>query len=153
MSTCIENKGLNILFENDIDSTVLELDRINRVMSVQLLTEEKIGIQLKNNMIDLDERLEVGELIVTKIIANNETVKKIQLNEPFKINSISALLLNIKNRKIMSGIKINGIDSEYILIIAADSPCSLVIKAPFFSSAGVPEYSIDEYEEEILISH
>jgi hypothetical protein len=121
-------------------------------MSVQVLTEEKVGIQFKNNMIDLDDRLEVGELILAKTITINGTVKKIQLNNPFKINSISALLLNIKNKKIMSGIKIQGTDEEYILIIAADSPHSLVIKAPFYSSIGVPEYSIDEYEEEILIS-
>lgn len=129
------------------DSAFLKKDKLNHVWEIILKSSDGHYFLLKNNMIDLEERKEEGQVIISRL-ASVDTAGYTEVCFPrvLGVDSRLYVLLSQDDRNpLPSGIRViekNGVKHD---IVAGAAPESLVFLSPFYDEQKLPEYPIDDY--------
>jgi hypothetical protein len=125
-----------------------EFSQHERPMRTTLWRPGGIGLRIQSEMHDLAERLEVGVLCFDLVSAPAHDEKIVDLDSTFlQPLRVSKLVLSELGKSVESGLLIQSIGGEEILIVASAFPCFLAVRGVLsLYRIFDPEYPLNRYQ-------
>lgn len=135
-------------FLKGFEYALLDVDKLGHTWRMILARNDDVGLLFENKVVDLEERKEEGQLIVSEVqSATKNSYLKIEFPELLGKNAKLCFLLSQDEKNVWpSGLRIldeKGIEHN---IVAGAAPNSLVFLTPYYEEKRKPEYPLDYYK-------
>lgn len=144
-------KELGMFVSQGFIKVLLKRDTLNRILCITLVQKNNSVVEIRNKMVDLAERIEVGRLEFTNNgCPKSEEVEILVAEECFENSRIYLLVTKWNGNELVSGLKIVTRDDEEHYIVAGAAPYTLVFISNQYEEIHKPEYDLTEYEVVLL---
>lgn len=129
------------------NTLLLKRDRLDRIFCITLIQDDRESIEIRNKMIDLEERVEIGRLAIE--FNKDEKVGKHEIKiaaDYFVGAKVFLLIYRWKDKEIISGIKLVTLDSKDHIIVAGGGPFTLVFQSSLYDEKFDPECDLSDYK-------
>jgi hypothetical protein len=125
----------------------------HRATDFFLIRGDGSGLRFSIVMIDLAERMEVGVLSIESAKMDYVPEKLFELPPQFQQKLIpERLVLATEYGKIDSGLVLTAVNGDELILVSGVYPYTIEVRAPFAKGRFEPEYRIDKYFRQPIMS-
>lgn len=130
-----------------IDEALLEIDKLGHIWKMYFHRADQVYLSIENQMIDLEERKEEGQLILSEI-DNLDESRYLRICFPKTLGKSGAMYLFFSQDERNTqpcGFRIVDIDNIVHDVLVGAAPNSLVFMTPYYEEKKASEYPIEYY--------